>query len=193
MEYQWVLFCPQLPSTPSSPRVTLWRKMRSAGAIGLDNGLWLLPWNDHSITLVKEMEAYVQGQGGVCRNFLADSLDPSTQCEILERFRQDRDEEYSEMKEQCADFIKEIEKEIARKNYSFAELEENEQDLEKLEVWFRKIQGRDFMGGSQADESLEWLEKCRSTLQTFAEQVFYEEASDHTQKMKFDPGKPSAT
>ncbi len=29
MEYQWLLFCPQLPATPSSPRVMVWRKMLS--------------------------------------------------------------------------------------------------------------------------------------------------------------------
>ena len=50
-------------------------------AIGLDNGLWLLPWNDHSINLVEEMEAYVQGQGGMCRNFLRIVWMQSTQDE----------------------------------------------------------------------------------------------------------------
>ncbi len=44
MQYKWLLFCPQLPATPSSPRVMVWRRMRSAGSVGLDNGLWILPF-----------------------------------------------------------------------------------------------------------------------------------------------------
>jgi L-rhamnose mutarotase len=190
MEYQWVMFCPQLPSTPSSPRVTLWRKLRSAGAIGLDNGLWLLPWNEQSISLVHDLEVYVSSQGGTSRVFLADSQNMLSHGDILEHFKQDREEEYSELKEQCCDFLNEIEKEIGRKNFSFAELEENEQDLEKLEQWYQKILKRDFLKVEQSQEAREWLEKCRATLQAFAEQVFNEEATDHAQKMKYDPGKP---
>lgn len=189
MEYQWILFCPQLPSTPSSPRVNIWRKMRSAGSLGLDNGLWLLPYNESSILIVDEMKGYVSAQGGTSKAFFSNSIDSETQEEILNRFRQDRAEEYAEFKEQCADFLAEIKKETDRKNFSFAEYEENEQDLIKLENWFNKVQQRDFIGGEDGQLATEWLQRCRLVMQEFAMTVFANEETDHIQKMRFDPGK----
>lgn len=175
MKYQWLLFCPQLPAIPSSPRVMVWRKMRSAGSIGLDNGLWILPDTEASKIVIQEIKTYIENQGGTSKTFLANAFDGDTEAEIVARFKQDRAEEYGELKERCLDFLAEIDKEIERKNFSFAEYEENEQDLVKLEAWFEKVKQSDFLGTDQATEAAECLEKCRQSLQQFAVEVFNRE------------------
>lgn len=186
MEIQWILFCPQLPAIPSSPRVMVWRKMHSYGAVGLDHGLWILPFSDESENRVVEMKEYVRNQGGSSRIFFIHAFDEETEADILAHFQQDRAQEYDELKEQCIDFLAEIEKEIKRENFSFAEYEENEQDLEKLETWMGKIQKRDFSGGNAAKEAVRWLEKCRHALQNFADQVYTHDDPAHPRKFPID-------
>lgn len=175
MEYKWILFCPVLPATPSSPRVMVWRRMHSFGSVGLDNGLWILPYSETAGQFIEEMKGYVLSQAGNCKVFLTNAFDEATEADIENRFVQDRAQEYFELKEQCEDFLAEIEKETARQNFSFAEYEENEQDLEKLEVWYQKVKARDFAGSANAQVALEFLEKCRQSLQQFADAVFTNE------------------
>ena len=66
---------------------------------------------------------------------VATPLDADRASEVVERFRADRDQEYQEFGVQCRDFLAEIAKETAARNLTFAALEENEHDLQKLHTW----------------------------------------------------------
>jgi DNA-binding transcriptional regulator PaaX len=171
----WLLFLSQLPITPSSLRVNVWRKMRAQGALGLQNGVWILPDEAEQVNFLMELCKMIHKQGGKSQIFKVSTLEENFEQDILKRFLQDRAAEYVELKEQCADFLKELDKEIQRKNFCFAEYEENEQDLGKLENWFGKISKRDFLGGDQASEAADWLEKCRQKFAEFADQVIINE------------------
>ena len=60
----WVLLLAQLPASPSSPRVTLWRRARAAGAVGLQNGAWVLPGTDDNIEFFRSLAAQVRDHNG---------------------------------------------------------------------------------------------------------------------------------
>jgi hypothetical protein len=63
---------------------------------------------------------------------------------IIQRFQADRAREYEEFTERCTALLEEIGKETRAEKYTFAEMEESEQDLDKLARWLAKIQARDF-------------------------------------------------
>jgi hypothetical protein len=88
-----------------------------------------------------------------------------------------RDEEYREVLDRCRDFHAELEKERKARKFTFAELEENEEDLAKLEAWFGKVRARDRFGAPLAEEAERAIKACREDLESFAESVY--EAADH--------------
>jgi hypothetical protein len=98
---------------------------------------------------------------------------------ILEQMRADRDEEYNEFCERCDALIGELERETGHEKFTFAELEETEEDLQKLENWWGKINTRDFIGGNRRQEALDKLEFCQTAYRNFASEVYARKGSTH--------------
>lgn len=169
---EWLLFLPQLPSSPSSLRVQVWRRLRAAGALGVQHGVWVLPHTPAHAQTFHALLAEVTPQGGSGLLFVARPLDPALPADIVARFQAERRQDYAEFQGRCRDFLAEIAKETGQRNYTFAELEENEQDLHKLGGWLNKIRARDCFPGEQAEEAGQALAGCRQTLETFARAVY---------------------
>jgi hypothetical protein len=168
----WLLFLSQLPVSPSSLRVNVWRKLRSAGALSLQNGVWLLPNQPDRLKIFEDLLALIQSQGASGQIFIITPLNEAIEKDILARFCSDREEEYSEFLEGTLGFLAELDKETRNLKFTFAELEENEQDLQRLAGWLEKIQKRDFTCGEKAQEAIHMLEKCRIAFETFSREVY---------------------
>lgn len=174
-DLQWLLFLPQVPSSPSSLRVTVWRRLRAIGAARIQTSVWALPYTPEHEALFRDLLDELVPQGGSALLLQAVPLEPDLNQSLIERFRQDRDEEYGEVLERCADFRAEIVKETEKRKFTFAELEENEVDLHKLESWLSTIRARDFFQGREADAAQRALERCREVFRGFAETVYAKE------------------
>jgi hypothetical protein len=171
----WLVFFPQTPATPSSLRVLVWRRLQQAGAINLQSGAWMLPHTREQEQILLTLLAEMEQQGG--SGFFLEARAPIevTQADLIERFQGERMKEYQEFSERCQQFLQEVEKETRTHKFTFAELEENEQDLLKLTRWLRKIQQRDFFPGPSSREAVARLAGCRQALQTFTATVYEQE------------------
>ncbi len=169
---EWLLLLPQPPHTPSSLRVQVWRRLRIAGALGIHNGVWALPRTPDHERFLNHLLADVQAQGGNGLLFVASPLAGAVPADIVARFQAERGEDYVEFAGRCRDFRAEIAKETSQHNFTFAELEENEQDLQKLVGWLQKIQARDFFGGEQAEQAERALAGCQQALDVFTRAVY---------------------
>lgn len=158
----WLLFLYSMPARPSTRRVYVWRKLKSAGALPFQQSVFILQSNKQSKSLFEELEIEVKARNGEARVSSIKFDSPKEEAEILERFRDQSDEEYQEFLGRCRDFHTELAKERAAKHFTFAELEENEVELEKLKSWLHKIEGRDFFGASLARKARTALKKCDS-------------------------------
>ncbi len=177
-EQQWIMLLAQLPAAPSSARVALWRRLRAAGAASLLNGAWALPAQSEHVALFQQLAETARGEGGQAAVFTAQSAD-GDDAAIMERFRTDRAREYGEFDQRCAAFLAEIDKEQRLEKFTFAELEEIEDDYQKLAAWLAKIEARDFFPGEQKTLARQTLTQCESARVQFAETVYAREGLAH--------------
>lgn len=178
---RWLLFTSQLPVSPSSLRVMVWRRMKAAGAVSLQNGVWVLPHTKEQEGIVEELLTYLREQGADGQSFAAIALSEAVEKDLIQRFRGLRDEEYAELIERCQGLCSELEKETKKKKFTFAELEENEDELQKLERWLSRIQTRDLVGGERAAEAVRSVKSCKKALEVFAKHVYAQEQMDPKQ------------
>ncbi|MCZ8548159.1 hypothetical protein OOJ09_28620 [Mesorhizobium qingshengii] len=84
----------------------------------------------------------------------------------------DRDEEYKELISKCEAYELEIAEETRVRHFTYAELEENEQEVAKFKTWFAKIEKNDFYTAPLAQVAREWLTTCESIMDAYAHNVF---------------------
>ena len=178
----WLLLIYKVPADPATKRVALWRKIKALGAIYLQNGVCMLPKSDEIVRRLKILENDISAMGGESVLLESSAVDAAQEEKVIARFRADRDEHYREFLGRCAEFEKEIAKEISIQKFTYAELEEEDTDLRKLQDWLEKIRKLDFYGASLAKEAAERLKACEELLEGYAKRVF--EANDENRTIQ---------
>jgi len=175
----WLLFTYKVPPEPARKRVALWRRLKGMGGVYLQNGVCLLPKiNDHARRL-KMLQNDVTEMGGESVILETVALDRLQKEKLVARFKSDRDEEYREFISKCADFEAEIAKETAARHFNYAEIEENDVDLKKLQSWLGKIRKLDYYGATLAVEAEQRLRDCEALLEIYAQRVFEVHDENH--------------
>ena len=169
----WLMLSYKVPTEPARHRMAVWRRLKALGAVYLNNGVCVLPTSSEHVRQVRLLANEISEEmGGEAVVLEAAALDKSQHERVLKRFRADRDEAYREFIERCDGFEAEIARETAAGKLTYAELEENDEDLKKLRTWHAKIVALDYYGASLAKEAQERLQGCERLLEAFGEQVF---------------------
>jgi hypothetical protein len=168
----WLLLIYKVPTEPAKKRVALWRRLKGMGAVYLQSGVCLLPRTDDHVRRLKMVENEIAGIEGECLLLETTALDRSQEEKVVLRFKADRDEEYREFLDKCSDFHREIEKETAAGHFTYAELEENDVDLKKLQSWLEKIRKLDFYNAPLYEDAEKQLRSCETLLDAYAQKVF---------------------
>lgn len=174
----WLLLTYKVPPEPAKKRIALWRKIKGLGAVYLQNGICVLPKTDDHVRRLKMIENEIAEMEGEAVLLETVGLDSAQEEKLIARFDVDRNEAYQEFLEQCAGFEAEIARESAAGKFTYAELEENDEDLKKLRTWLEKIRKLDFHGASLGDEAGKRLAQCEALLDHYAQQVFDAQAEN---------------
>lgn len=169
---EWVTINVTLPRNPSRVRVGVWRKLKQSGAVNIGQSMWVLPFTDEHINTFKEIGDYAEENEGRYSIMKTDFLKVDGDKKVEDYFNEERDKEYEEFINKCEYLLYELKIETEKNKFTFAELEENEPDLERLEEWLNKIIVRDFFEAPLKAKSQELLLKCKESFEEFANKVY---------------------
>jgi len=176
MTAAWILAAYRTPSSPSTARVAAWRGLHALGGLFLGPTVCLLPPTLADGRQLEAIAARVRSAGGSFEQFEIEAFAESTELTLRERFKEGRDAEYAEVVERADAMIEELEREGARDKFTYAEVEENEADLVKLQQWLRRVRARDVFIASGRAAAVAAVERAAACLETFVAEAIAREA-----------------
>jgi hypothetical protein len=129
----WLVLIYKVPTEPSRQRATVWRRLKALGAVYLQDGIAALPDSSSAERSLRALQNEIKGFGGV--GYLLRSEPVTGEAEVRAVYNRARNDEYEEILDRCRDFEAEIEREVRNQHLTYAELEENDEDLTKLKNW----------------------------------------------------------
>lgn len=169
---KWLVINYNLPTEPSRLRVSAWRGLKKLGAVNIQQSMWVLPHNDDNYSALHAISREIEANGGEVLLMQSVFFEQQHEQRVISFFNSLRDEEYQEFIEQCEDYFKELEKEIAIEKYTFAELEEEEEEYEKLSAWFAKIKARDLFHSPQRNYAREKMDQAKKAFENYSNAVY---------------------
>jgi hypothetical protein len=139
--------------------------------VPLQQGTWAAPDGEPFDTGFARVVDSINAAGGQPVVLtIADEQANAAQLEAL--FTGQREAEWAEFLADCGKYEAELADEIAKGKLTLAELDEEEQSLDRLRRWYRAIKTRDLFGAPSAAAAEARLKECAETLEGFAERVY---------------------
>ncbi|WP_225448173.1 Chromate resistance protein ChrB [Streptacidiphilus sp. P02-A3a] len=170
---RWLVLVYKVPAEPTRLRAGVWRKIKGLGAIYLQNSVAALPQGPSAERSLRVLRNEIVEMGGSALLLGSEVLAGS--AEVEQSFNAARNDEYEEIVDRCQDFLGQIDKEYRAEHFTYAELEENDEDLVKLRNWFAKVENRDVLSAPGKAEATAALAKCEQVLDEYAARVYAEE------------------
>ena len=175
---RWLLLIYRVPQDPPGRRTYVWRQLRQLGAVYLQQAAAVLPERPELRAALAALCQRIREYGGEVSLLSTVSPDRGWEGELLERFNQARDAEYTEVVENVERFEDEIKRERSKGRFTFAQLEDIEGEWEKLQRWYARVRARDFFDASGRADADDGLARGQAALEAFTAEVSAREGAE---------------
>lgn len=169
---RWLVISYNLPTEPSRHRVSVWRSLKKQGVINIQQSMWVLPYNEENYAALIKISEEIELNNGEALLMDCFFFDEKHEERVILALNQVRNEEYMELINECEKYLKEIEKEIRIEKFTFAELEEEEEEWNKLVSWHGKIAARDAFQAPAGKQAREMLMEIQQAFERYSEMVY---------------------
>jgi hypothetical protein len=176
----WLVISVSTAGAAGTLRVQVWRKLRSLGAVYLQQSVCLLPALDDVGRQVRRLTDRSHHQGGTARVLRMHFTDPAEEQAVVDEFNAARDAEYAEILERIPALREELAHERARGRATYAEVEESEADLERFRNWLAKIAARDYFAAPGGQDARTAIDEAAADLAAFEQLALQAEAPSGT-------------
>ena len=164
---RWIVIAYDLPNEPSKIRVRAWRNLKTMGALYPSVSLCILPGTKQVKQEIERLRPEFNKRGFII------ALDARTIGEtdsqlLLKLFQEDRRRQYEEIREECEEFLDEINQNLANGKTTAEETEELEQTFEALQRWYRAVEAKGYGRSEDKAKVLVILKKCKQSLASFS-------------------------
>jgi hypothetical protein len=178
MDSPWLLLIYTVPAKPTRLRAFIWREVKKIGAVYLHDGVCALPQRPETLEAVEAIASRVREFEGETTVVTGATFDAARGEAVVAAFKAARAAEYAEVTREAARLLEHIARETNHRDFTFAELEELEEDLGKLTRWSNQVRARDYFPDAATTASIEQLlAQCASALADFLEAAAARDAS----------------
>ncbi len=167
----WRIFTYRFLGDDSRHRVAAWRELRKIGAVALQTATWAVPVGEPFDAGLQRATAIVQRAGGRALCFEV-SADAETSAVLESLYGAEREAEWAEFFAECDKAEAELASEVAKEKFTLAELDEEEQNIDRLRRWYRELRARDLFNAPSATPGAMRLAACVELLEDFAQRVY---------------------
>jgi hypothetical protein len=175
----WLLISASTAGGVGTLRVQVWRKLRSLGALYVQQSVCLLPARPEVAREVRRLADRIRHQGGTARVLSLAFTDPLEERAVIAEFNTARDVEYAEVLDRLPELRQELADELARGNATYAEVKESEADLQRFRTWLAKIAARDYFQAPGGQAARDAVEQAAAELAAFEAAALRAETSEH--------------
>jgi hypothetical protein len=150
---EWVLLAYRLPREPSTPRITLWRKLRRLGAVQLVDGLVALPSDAKTVEAFDWLADEVLEAGGEAWTWRGRPGSKDQEQALRERMTAAVVEEYRVLLVAARDALQ----------------EPSRRAVERLRRDLRKIESRDHVAPKERERARRAIERLATVVETTEE------------------------
>jgi len=169
---RWIVVIARLPGEPARHRMAVWRELRRSGAISLGQAVWAIPELPAVRPLLERLADLVEAASGTLLLLAANGFGDGDVARLEQLYSAAREEEWAEFNSDCGKYLVELEKEERIGKYTLAELEEEEQSLDRLRRWYRELRSRDLLGTPSTTQSATALKLCEERFERYADHVY---------------------
>ena len=161
---EWILLIHQLPPKPTNLRVRIWRKLQKVGAVAIKNSVYVLPATEETHEHFQWLKQEIESAGGEVSVFRADSVEGTTDDEIIAAFRKARDEEFAAVSGEFDGLTGAIREQSRGKHLSAGRLSSHESEIDKLHAELERIAANDFFNAALRAAAFNAYDRCQKAI-----------------------------